>query len=129
MPAVNYADYCAEKDPNMRPGKQAMRTYEAVNPVVETCLGELTAELQELLAWAETSGAAPEAWGFDPVSYLSDALKLRNPSRASMAAKKAMAAAAAESKYPTGAAAAAARSGAAARGGGGGCGGLGLFAD
>ena len=108
MPAVNYADYCAEKDPNMRPGKQAMRTYEAVNPVVETCLGELTAELQELLAWAETSGAAPEAWGFDPVSYLSDALKLRNPSRASMAAKKAMAAAAAESKYPTGAAAAAA---------------------
>ena len=92
--------YDAEKDPELRPGKQSMRTYEAVNPVVEQCLSELTTELQELLAWAETSGAAPESWGLDPVAYLSDALKLRNPTRAAVAASRAAAAAAEETKFP-----------------------------
>ena len=66
-----------------RSGEDAIDIYASVSPTVTTCLSQLTTELQDLLEWAEGAGeGSAEKWGLDPIKYLGDALRLRNPARA-----------------------------------------------
>lgn len=80
----------------LKPGEKSLATLESVTPTVNACLSELTSEVQELIEWAETSGADAGAWGLDPVAYLAAVLRRRNPSRAATTLKAAKAAAATE---------------------------------
>ena len=82
-----------------REGEVAMKTYDSVTPTVDLCLSELTTELQELLAWAAAAGVDQKVWGLDPVAFLADALKRRNPVRAAAAVREAAEAAQQESGY------------------------------
>lgn len=89
-----------------RAGEEAIDVYEGLKPTVVTCLSQLTTELQDLLAWAEAAGVEHEVWGLNPVAYLGDSLKLRNPARAAAAVQKALTAASSETASETAAPAA-----------------------
>jgi hypothetical protein len=80
-----------------QPGAKALATLDVVSPTVNGCLAELTAEVQELLEWAEKDQADANVWGLNPTLLMAIALRLRNPARPERALKESSAVAATES--------------------------------